>query len=547
MRPGTETALALAIANVVAADRGAPAAVAAALAGYTPAMAAQETGIPAERIERMAREFAAARAEPGGGGRHRRAARGRGPALRRGQPAQLRRRQRRPDGQVRRRARRAATATRALAQLVAAMDGGQVAVLLVHDANPVYALPKAAGFAEQARRRCRSRCRTVALPRRDRRAVRPAAARSTMRSSAGTTRRRGPGVRSLMQPVMEPVFNTRAAGDVLLQVSPRRRAARWRSSPRRPGRPTFAAAGRRWPPSGRKPTRTTSGARRCSAAACSTSRAAPPPWRSLPSATDVAYSRPAFEGNGEFVFAGLSARAPARRPRRQQALAARERRPRHQDHLAFVGGGESRNGPARSTSATARSCGSRRRTARSRLPAYIYLGLHPDVIAMPLGLGHTELRRLRAGAAARTRSTCSARRPAISFRMSPPGCRRTRPAAIASSRASRAVPASSAAASRRPCRWPLAKKGLTLEEAYSRRAPREHDVNTPLEVAALKGWSEAQCTRPPSRRLRQRPPAVGHVDRPVALHRLSGVRDRLLRREQHPHDRRDRRCCAAAK
>src|SRR5438876_2050616 len=57
-RPGTEAALALAICNLVAAERGAPAAVTAALAKFTPAMAAQETGIPAERIERIAREFA---------------------------------------------------------------------------------------------------------------------------------------------------------------------------------------------------------------------------------------------------------------------------------------------------------------------------------------------------------------------------------------------------------------------------------------------------------------------------------------------------------
>ena len=34
----------------------------------------------------------------------------------------------------------------ALARLAQAIDGGQVAVLLVHDANPVYTLPKASAL-----------------------------------------------------------------------------------------------------------------------------------------------------------------------------------------------------------------------------------------------------------------------------------------------------------------------------------------------------------------------------------------------------------------
>src|SRR6476659_2401858 len=58
---GGETALVLAIANAVAAANGAPAAVTEALAKYTPAAAAQETGLPADRIIRVAREFAAAK------------------------------------------------------------------------------------------------------------------------------------------------------------------------------------------------------------------------------------------------------------------------------------------------------------------------------------------------------------------------------------------------------------------------------------------------------------------------------------------------------
>ena len=94
------------------------------------------------------------------------------------------------------------------------MDGGQVAVLLVHDANPVYALPKASGFADKLKKvpfkvstalfldETAAQCDLLlpqhhALERWDDLAPRA-------------------GVRSLMQPVMEPVFDTRAAGDILL-------------------------------------------------------------------------------------------------------------------------------------------------------------------------------------------------------------------------------------------------------------------------------------------------------------------------------------------
>ena len=86
--PGTEAALALAIAGVVAANRGAP--EAAQLAKFTPAAAAQETGIPAERIERIAQGVRRRQAEPRGRGWHQRPACRRGRALRGGQPAQLR-------------------------------------------------------------------------------------------------------------------------------------------------------------------------------------------------------------------------------------------------------------------------------------------------------------------------------------------------------------------------------------------------------------------------------------------------------------------------
>src|SRR3954464_3752568 len=61
VQPGSETALALAMANIVSGERGASAGLRSSLAAFTPEMAAKETGIPAATIERLAREFAAQR------------------------------------------------------------------------------------------------------------------------------------------------------------------------------------------------------------------------------------------------------------------------------------------------------------------------------------------------------------------------------------------------------------------------------------------------------------------------------------------------------
>ena len=59
--PGTEAALALAMANVLLGQQGGNASLRGTLAAFTPAMAAAETGLPAATIERLAREFGAAR------------------------------------------------------------------------------------------------------------------------------------------------------------------------------------------------------------------------------------------------------------------------------------------------------------------------------------------------------------------------------------------------------------------------------------------------------------------------------------------------------
>ena len=66
------------------------------------------------------------------------------------------------------------------------MEAGKVAVLIVHDANPVYALPKSSGFAA-AMAKVPYKVSTALVPRRDGGALATCCSRNHTRSSAGTT------------------------------------------------------------------------------------------------------------------------------------------------------------------------------------------------------------------------------------------------------------------------------------------------------------------------------------------------------------------------
>ncbi|HEU5359509.1 MAG TPA: molybdopterin-dependent oxidoreductase, partial [Gemmatimonadales bacterium] len=218
--PGSEAVLALSMANVILSERsGAPAdanQLRGMLAAYTPEKAGQATGLQPAVVQRLAREFASAKpslAVAGGvNGQHREAlelcaavnllnyvAGNVGETVVFGADLQH------GDGYG------------AVEALFARMDQGQVAVALVHEANPLYALPQAGGFAARFAKvpfkvstslwldETAAACDLIlpnlhALERWD-----------DLRPRAGVT--------GLLQPAMEPVFPGRHTGDVLLQVA----------------------------------------------------------------------------------------------------------------------------------------------------------------------------------------------------------------------------------------------------------------------------------------------------------------------------------------
>ena len=187
--PGSETALALAMADVLVSERGGTHGLASALSAYTPAVA-REGDRPAGRdgSTRLAREFAAASPSLAVAGGIGLAARGGHRAVRRGQRPQLRRRQRRRDGALRRRARPWPTATPRWPTLAQAMDArrgrGRCWCTRPTRSTP---LPKPAEFAEALRQGAASRSPPRMYLDETAAALRPAAAAAITRSSGGTT------------------------------------------------------------------------------------------------------------------------------------------------------------------------------------------------------------------------------------------------------------------------------------------------------------------------------------------------------------------------
>jgi molybdopterin-containing oxidoreductase family iron-sulfur binding subunit len=225
-KPGTEGILALGIARVAfaaaqAAGRsvgGDPALLENVLAGFDAESVASRTGVPAESIERIGRAIAAAK-----------------------RPAAL------PPG-VALTSRRATATTaavlildavvgaigttvwlpaenaaaegpasfRELMKLVDAMGSGGVAVLLVAGANPVHSLPPGAGFVD-ALAKVGFIVSFASLPDETSERAHLILPDHTPLESWGDAAPQ-PGVRSLVQPAVRPLFDTQSLGDTLLQV-----------------------------------------------------------------------------------------------------------------------------------------------------------------------------------------------------------------------------------------------------------------------------------------------------------------------------------------
>ncbi len=402
VKPGTEAAVVLAMANVILSERsGAPAdanGLRSMLAQHTPEQAQTETGVSAEVIKRVAREFASAEpglAVAGGIGSQHRGAIELCAAVNLlnyvagnvGRTVLFGARLASSDGYG------------AMTDLMAAMDAGQVGLLLVHESNPVYTVPNSAALGDKLKKvpfkvsfsmfldETSKHC-DLLLP------------NHHFLERWGDHRPRA-GLYGLMQPVMEPVFGhkpdeagTKDTGDVLLQVAKQAGGAlsgltapsfeawlrqAWTALAKQQGaadaeafwRDALQRGGLFLPPP------------------------APPTVRLAPGASQVSYTAPAFDGDGEFVLVAyptvLGDGRGANRPWLREL-------PDPVTRITWHSWAELH--PDTAARMDVRAGEILRITSPHGVieaPAWLHPGLDPGVVAVPLGLGHSEYGEYAAG------------------------------------------------------------------------------------------------------------------------------------------------------
>ena len=534
IKPGSEAALALAMANVLVAERGDDrVGLASALASHHPrAWRRRRRGSPPSRSSGWpASSRPRARAWPSRAGRL--AARRRPPrcaprsTCSTSSPATSAR----PSGSAP--SCRPPTGTPSWRELSQAMEAGELAVVLVHDANPAYTLPKTSGFAARFAKvgfkvstslyldETAALC-DLLLPQHPRaRAVGrcPAPGRGPWADAAG----HGAGVQHpprRRDPAPGEQEGRRLAGAVQRAVLGR--------APEDP----LARARRR---AGRGRRRAGSGTRRCSGAGSTAIRRRRPPVSLALADGKLAYTRPTFEGDGQFVFLtyphpmlhdGRGANKPwlmenadpvtkitwhswvEVSPRRRPGARRARRRDRRADLALRQGGGPGlrlsrhprrrRGDPARVRTHRLRQLRPGPRGQRARPPGRAAGRLRPLPLDPRLGSKDRPLPETRER-------------------------RRRSPAARPRHRRGDAARGGEEGAHRSSRR--IARRGTEARGQHRARARGD-----PRVVGGA-------ASRHRARGLRQGASPVGHVDRSRQVHRLLGLRDRLLRGEQHPDGR----------
>ncbi|MBA3658943.1 MAG: 4Fe-4S dicluster domain-containing protein, partial [Gemmatimonadales bacterium] len=124
-------------------------------------------------------------------------------------------------------------------------------------------------------------------------------------------------------------------------------------------------------------------------------------------------------------------------------------------------------------------------------PAYVYPGLHPDVVAVPMGFGHTAYGAFAAGRGVNALDLLGEPKgefiPYLSTRVAVTktgGYQKLASVAGEVRQLGRGIAEAVPLAA--------ARKGLTVEQAYIEAGHGKHEVNTEQEVEAVEGWGEAQ-------------------------------------------------------
>ncbi len=213
-RPGTEGILALAIARA-AVEAGAGGEALTALAKYDAQSAAEKTGVDAQTIIRLGRAVAKAKAPaalpPGVGLATRRAVANSAAVLLLNHVAGAQGKTMHVPADA-----GAAASHRELSTLIDAMKAGRVSVLLVHDANPLHGLPAELGF-QNALAKVPFVVSFASMADETSAAANLVLPDHSPLESWGDRAPRD-GVRSVVQPAVAPIYDTKALEDVLLET-----------------------------------------------------------------------------------------------------------------------------------------------------------------------------------------------------------------------------------------------------------------------------------------------------------------------------------------
>ena len=219
IRPGSEAAVALGMASVIADDVSAAGPYADVLRAYNPAVAAQAAGVSEDSIRELADRFASESPTlamgPGVGGHHRNATAANIAVMILNHVAGNVGRTVHYDADVS----AAASSYADMESAVSAMAAGQVGVAIVHGANPAYSMPEASGFVEAFNQVAFKVSFASAMDETAALADLILPDRHFLEAWGDSTPRSG--VMALQQPVMQPVphFDSKPAGDVLLAAA----------------------------------------------------------------------------------------------------------------------------------------------------------------------------------------------------------------------------------------------------------------------------------------------------------------------------------------
>jgi molybdopterin-containing oxidoreductase family iron-sulfur binding subunit len=490
---GSEASLALGMANVILSERTTGPEDANGLRGmlaeYTPEKVAGDTGLTPDLVRRLAREFVTGTpslAVAGGiGAQHRGAADvcaavnllnyvagnvGRTIHFGMGIAA--------TDGHD------------AMARLIAAMNAGEIDTVLVHEANPAYALPKTAGFAAAFAKVPLKVSTATCLDE-------TAALCDVLMPNPHALERWGDlrprvGIRSLMQPVMTPVMGARDTGDVLLTAArtggvelagitaPTWEAhlkSEWTTFARSRG---AADPERFW----------LDALQRGGVFEAAPPSAAP---RLAAGAASVRFAAPSLEGEGDFTFLPVpsSMLYDGRGANKPWLLENPDPVTKITWHSWIEVSPE-----------TARVIDLRegeivRLTTPHgsvEAPVYLYPGLRNDVVAMPLGLGHTEYGDFARGRGANALDLLGAGQggfvPYVGMRVQVTKTRGYKKLAKTEGNPrelGRHVTGLMPVAH--------ARRGLTVEESLKDLGEEHHEINTEREMEAIAGFRREHVER----------------------------------------------------